>query len=235
MKPHNIALLPAAGVGSRFGANIPKQYARLLNKPVLQHTIDLFAANPRISQIAVVVSPNDEWFDDCIALPPQAAVYRVGGNSRAESIANGLTYLLHHKMIDETDTVLVHDAARCCLPQTALNRLLDALEQDHENRGAILAIPVADTLKRQTPNAPHIAHTVSREYLWQAQTPQAFQAALLHHALQQADWTQITDDASAIELLGIQPILVEGDSRNIKLTRPDDARLAAYFLQNPDN
>ena len=228
----HIALIPAAGVGSRFGASIPKQYTRLLGKTVLQHTIDVFAANSRIAHIAVVISPNDEWFDASIALPPQANVYRVGGASRAESIANGLQTLLHTKRIVETDTVLVHDAARCCLPQTALNRLLDAVAQDTHHVGAILAIPVADTLKRQAIAAPRIAQTVSREHLWQAQTPQAFQAALLHRALLQADWTQITDDASAVEQLGVSPILVEGDSRNIKLTRPDDALLAAWFLQH---
>lgn len=228
----NIALIPAAGVGSRFGASTPKQYATINQQPVLQHTINLFAQNPRIAQIAIIVSPQDEWFNASITQPENAAVYRVGGDTRAQTIANGLQILLAQNLITEQDTILVHDAARCCLPQSALNRLLDALENDTHGHGAMLAIPVADTLKRQTPNEPRIAETVPRQGLWQAQTPQAFQAALLRRALFQADLSQITDDASAIELLGLQPLLVEGDSRNIKLTRPDDAALVAWFLQN---
>lgn len=227
----HIALIPAAGIGSRFGAPQPKQYAQLLGKAVLQHTIDCFARNTRIAHIIIVISPSDEWFNDCITPPHHATVLRLGGETRAHSIANGLQYALQHQLIAPNDTLLVHDAARCCLPQTALNRLLDALDNDTQQHGAILAIPVADTLKQQT-SQQRIAQTISRDNLWQAQTPQAFQAALLHRALSQCTLTNITDDASAVEQLGIQPMLIEGDSRNIKLTRPDDALLASYFLQN---
>ena len=211
--PH-IALIPAAGIGSRYGAATPKQYAPLLGIPMLQHTLNLFAANPRIARIAVIIAPDDNWF--------------------ARSIANGIAHLLNQQLIQPSDTLLVHDAARCCLPQSALNRLLDALDNDPhaQQHGALLAIPVADTLKRQAEgSSPHSAQTIPREGIWQAQTPQAFQAALLHRALSQSDLSQITDDASAVEQLGLQPALVTGDSRNIKLTRPDDAALAEYFLQ----
>lgn len=223
-----IALIAAAGVGSRFGANCPKQYVQLAGKPVLQHTIDLFEKNKKISHIAVVVSPDDSWVAELIRLPERAMVYRVGGESRMQTVANGLNYLLNQKMIQENDAVLVHDAARCCLPQTALNRLLDtagACEQ-----GGILAIPVVDTLKLAKNQHHAVAQTVSRTNLWQAQTPQLFQAALLQKALQDIDFSEITDESSAVERLGLSPLLVEGDSRNIKLTRPDDADYMAWLL-----
>ncbi len=199
-------LIPAAGSGSRFGGERPKQYALLAGKPVLQHT-------------------QDRDFDALIRPGAQTVAYRVGGASRAETVANGLNALLADGL-DENEVLLVHDAARCCLPQSALNRLLDAA--GHPD-GAILAVPVADTLKRAD-NGGAVAATVCRDGLWQAQTPQLFQAALLRRALAAADLSQVTDEASAVEMLGRRPLLVEGDSRNLKLTRPADAALAAWLL-----
>lgn len=228
-----VALIPAAGVGSRFGAACPKQYVRLAGKTVLQHTIDLFTKNQRIEHIAVIVSPDDAWVDECVRLPEKAAVYRVGGDSRAETVANGVNILFNQNKLSDDDRILVHDAARCCLPQAALNRLLD--EAGETASGGILAIPVADTLKRQAYQDKNqmvkIAETVSRTALWQAQTPQLFQAALLQKSLQNIDLNEITDEASAVERLGVQPLLVEGDSRNIKLTRADDAAYVAWLLE----
>lgn len=221
-------LIPAAGVGSRFGAAQPKQYIELAGKTVLQHTVDLFAANARINHIAVVVSPDDARFGQCVTLPPQGAVYRVGGASRAETVANGLNYLLQQGLLRADEAVLVHDAARCCLPQEALDRLLDQALGREE--GGILALPVADTLKRQTA-AQTIAVTVPRDGLWQAQTPQLFQAALLQRAFASADLAAVTDEAGAVERLGIRPLLVPGDPRNIKLTRAGDAALVEYLLR----
>ena len=218
-------LIPAAGSGSRFGGERPKQYALLAGKPVLQHTLDALAANARIGRIAVVLSPQDRDFDGLIRPGAQTVAYRVGGASRAETVANGLNALLADGL-DENEVLLVHDAARCCLPQSALNRLLDAA--GHPD-GAILAMPVADTLKRAD-NGGAVAATVCRDGLWQAQTPQLFQAALLRRALAAADLSQVTDEASAVEMLGRRPLLVEGDSRNLKLTRPADAALAAWLL-----
>ena len=218
-------LIPAAGSGSRFGGERPKQYALLAGKPVLQHTLDALVANARIGRIAVVLSPQDRDFDGLIRPGAQTMAYRVGGASRAETVANGLNALLADGL-DENEVLLVHDAARCCLPQSALNRLLDAA--GHPD-GAILAVPVADTLKRAD-NGGAVAATVCRDGLWQAQTPQLFQAALLRRALAAADLSQVTDEASAVEMLGRRPLLVEGDSRNLKLTRPADAALAAWLL-----
>lgn len=222
-----IALLPAAGIGSRFGANIPKQYAIIAGKPVLQHTLDVFTQEPRINHIAIIISPNDPYFDNSITLPENAKAYRIGGETRAQTVQNGVNHLLHAGIIQAQDYILVHDAARCCLPQTALTRIIQAATHPD---GALLAIPVADTLKRQ--NATQCSQeTVSRTHLWQAQTPQVFQAALLQRALAHANHDLITDEASAVEALGLTPLLVEGDSRNFKLTRPDDAPLAALLLQ----
>ncbi|WP_042225941.1 2-C-methyl-D-erythritol 4-phosphate cytidylyltransferase [Kingella kingae] len=222
-------LIPAAGVGSRFGASIPKQYAQIAHAPVLQHTIDLFTQNPRIGQIAVIISPEDEWYDNCIKQPAQCNVYRVGGSSRTKSVANGLATLLQQQKISPNDTILVHDAARCCLPQAALNRLLDALPQCPY--GAILAIPVADTLKSQDDNQ-RIVHTVPRAaFVGKRKRRETLVASSLHRALQTADLEHITDEASAMERLGFAPQLVEGDNRNLKLTRPDDAAWAAFLLQ----
>lgn len=220
-------ILPAAGVGSRFGAALPKQYVLIGGRTVLQHTVDLFAANARIARIVIAVSPEDAHTDGRLTLPPQAEIRRSGGTSRAQTVANTLNLLLADGTLAPADTVLVHDAARCCLKQAALNRLLDALPAAPD--GAILAVPVADTLKRQN-GGQTIAETVSRNGLWQAQTPQAFQAALLQQALAAAPTEAITDEASAVERLGRRPLLVEGDSGNIKLTRPEDALLAAFLL-----
>ena len=222
------AIIPAAGTGSRFGAEMPKQYVPLAGKPVLQHTLDRLAGHPRIGRIAVVVSAEDALFDRLIRLPPRAAVYRVGGQSRAETVFNGLSCLLQRQEIAAEDTVLVHDAARCCLPPEALERLI-ARAADHP-AGGLLALPVADTLKRQDSDAQTAAATVPRTGLWQAQTPQLFQAALLHRALAAADRAAVTDEAGAVEALGLHPLLVPGDPRNIKLTRPEDAQLAEWFL-----
>lgn len=221
-----IALLPAAGVGQRFGAKTPKQYVYLAQKPVLQHTLDIFAQNSRIEHIAIIISANDDYFAKMIRLPENAAVYRVGGETRAQTVFNGVKTLLQHEIAHDEDWILVHDAARCCLPQAALMRLLDA---NVGEAGGLLAIPVSDTLKRQN-EQQCVEKTVSRAALWQAQTPQMFQAALLQRAMQTGDLAEMTDEASAIERLGLQPLLVEGDSRNFKLTHPEDAFLAELLL-----
>lgn len=226
MKNH-IALIPAAGIGSRFGATLPKQYVRIAGQTVLQHTLNLFARHTRIHHIAIIIAADDTHFAQHIRLPENAAAYAVGGATRAQTVQNGLNHLLQHGIAQSDDLIYVHDAARCCLPESALNRLISAAEYE---TGALLAIPVADTLKQQT-TAQTVAQTIDRSTLWQAQTPQVFQAALLQKALANAPHDKVTDEASAVEILGLQPLLVEGDSRNFKLTRPDDALLAECLLQ----
>ncbi|MBH5329600.1 2-C-methyl-D-erythritol 4-phosphate cytidylyltransferase [Eikenella sp. S3360] len=226
-------LVPAAGVGSRFGAALPKQYVPIAGRTVLEHSLRRLLAEPQIFQVAVVLAPSDEWFERHVRLPENLVarliVLRCGGASRAQSVANGLNALLAQGLAREGDKILVHDAARCCLPAEALQRLL--AEAGAHPVGGILALPAADTLKRDN-GSGCIAETVSRSGLWQAQTPQLFAAGLLQRALAAADPAGITDEASAVERLGLQPLLVQGDSRNLKLTWPADERIARLLLQD---
>lgn len=225
----HIALIPAAGVGARFGAGKPKQYVEINGKTVLRHTVNIFLNHPQIDYTAVILAPDDTVFqtasDDN---PAKLGVFRVGGQTRAETVRNGLHELVSQGIAAADDNILVHDAARCCLPAAALSRLIE--QAGAAEQGGILAVPVADTLKRAD-DANRIAATVSRAALWQAQTPQLFQTALLQRALSAADLGGITDEASAVEAIGIRPLLVEGDTRNLKLTLPQDEYLVRLLLQ----
>ena len=227
MKRRNIALIPAAGTGSRFGAGKPKQYVEIGGKTVLQHTLDIFLNHPLIDGAAVVLSPDDTRFQTACN-DEKLTVLHCGGSTRAETVRNGIAALLERGLADGTDNVLVHDAARCCLPPEALTRLIETAGGTAQ--GGILAVPVADTLKRAD-GTNHIGETVSRNGLWQAQTPQLFQTALLHRALSAEDLDGITDEASAVEKLGVQPLLVQGDTRNLKLTLPQDEFIVRLLLQ----
>ena len=222
----NIALIPAAGVGARFGAGKPKQYVEINGKTVLQHTVDIFEQHEQIDFIAVIVSPEDHIFQTA---SDKVGIFKVGGETRAETVRNGVEVLLKQSLAAESDNILVHDAARCCLPTEALSRLIEAAA--NAGQGGILAVPVADTLKRAG-EASQITATVSRAGLWQAQTPQLFQAALLHRALSTDDLSSVTDEASAVEMLGVQPLLVLGDTRNLKLTLPQDEFIVRLLLAN---
>ena len=229
------AVVPAAGVGSRFGSQIPKQYTEIAGQTVLLHTVQLLLANETLAGVAVVLSPDDGYFKD-LNLPAWAQTERLhvlycGGDSRAESVRNGINALMAQQRVQNEDWVLVHDAARCCLPQAALQRLLAAAEGDCN--GAILALPVADTLKKQSLTG-RIDHTVDRTGLWQAQTPQMFRAAALQAALTQVDLQHITDEASAMEAQGVFAQLVQGDVRNLKLTLAQDATLVELLLRHAD-
>ena len=221
-----IALIPAAGVGERFGAGKPKQYVEIAGKTVLQHTLEIFLHHAEIDGVVVVLSPHDAFFP--MLLHDKLTVLRCGGATRAESVRNGLQALLEQGLADEADVILVHDAARCCLPPAALSRLLH--EAGERAEGGILAIPVADTLKRAA-STGQIEATVARAGLWQAQTPQLFRAGLLQQALSVSDLSVVTDEASAVEQLGIQPCLVLGDIRNLKLTLPQDEELVRLLLE----
>lgn len=222
----NIALIPAAGTGERFGAGKPKQYVEIGGTTVLQHTVDIFSRHPQICLTAVVLAPGNTFFQTASA---DTVLLHCGGASRAETVRNGVNALLERGLAQPADNILVHDAARCCLPPEALGRLIDAAG-GHE-AGGILAVPVADTLKLSRSDGL-IEATVPRNGLWQAQTPQLFRAALLRRALSAADLSDITDEASAVEKLGIRPLLVQGDSRNLKLTLPQDEHIVRLLLQN---
>jgi 2-C-methyl-D-erythritol 4-phosphate cytidylyltransferase len=222
--PRYFALIPAAGVGARMGAGSPKQYLKLGGKPMLRHTIDAFLSSERVAHTFVVVSPDDPIIDTIV---PQhgVTVLRCGGASRMESVRNGLAVLANTLL--DTDWVLVHDAARPGLNAELIEKLITGTG-DHE-AGGLLALPVVDTVKRGVNGMA--AGTVPRAGLWLAQTPQMFRYQLLHKALEAAtDPDAITDDASAVEALGFSPRLVEGHPRNLKVTLPEDIRIAEMYL-----
>ncbi len=222
-----IALIPAAGVGSRFGASCPKQYIKIHQKTVLEHSVDIFLRRPEVDLVVVIVS-EDDGFIDSLTFSERVLVIKEGGESRAKSVKQGLDYLLKQRVCTEDDWILVHDAARCGLPSDALLRLLQ-LRDEKDVCGGLLALPVADTLKRQDAQL-HVDATVDRSGLWQAQTPQMFTAKVLNQALNSGSLDQITDEASAVEALGFKPKLVLGDGRNIKLTLPQDEVLMSLIL-----
>ena len=225
--PRYFALIPAAGVGARMAANGPKQYMAIGGKPMLRHTIDAFLSSPLIAHVYVVVSPDDPHID---AVAPKqgsdVSVLRCGGATRKDSIQNGLRQVA--EVIGEQDWVLVHDAARPGLNAALIDKLITTIGGDAV--GGLLALPVVDTVKR----AGSAVSTVSRDGLWLAQTPQMFRYRLLCDALAAAtDASVITDDASAVEALGLSPKLVEGHPRNLKVTLPADIRIAEMYLAAP--
>lgn len=222
--PRYFAVIPAAGVGARMGAGSPKQYLKIGGKPMLRHTLDAFLSSDLIAHTFVVVSPDDPYIDS-IAPHHGVTILRCGGASRMESVRNGLAVLA--STLAPTDWVLVHDAARPGLTAELIAKLITATG-DHP-AGGLLALPVVDTVKRCIEGES--CGTVPRNNLWLAQTPQMFRYQLLREALSaDADPNTITDDASAVEALGLTPKLVEGHPRNLKVTLPDDIRIAEMFL-----
>jgi 2-C-methyl-D-erythritol 4-phosphate cytidylyltransferase len=224
------ALIPAAGSGSRMGGAIEKQYMDLNAVPMIAHAMMVLAREPRIEKLFIVLSPTDKRWNNYAwqGWEERIEVLRCGGATRAETVLNGLDAI--SKVCDPDDWVLVHDAARPCLPDDMLGKLLDEVADDPV--GGLLAVPVADTLKRaaaDTGAGPRAEATVPRAGLWQAQTPQMFRHGTLVEALRAAG-SDMTDEASAIEKLGLQPRLVESDSRNLKVTYPQDLELAGLIL-----
>jgi 2-C-methyl-D-erythritol 4-phosphate cytidylyltransferase len=223
-----IALIPAAGSGSRMGDVRPKQYLQLLGRPMLLHTAGRLCAHARLRAVYVALSPQDRLFSslETSRFAGRLHALHCGGESRAHTVRNALEAL--RPQVRDEDWILVHDAARPCLTAELIDRLVDELEQD--DVGGLLAIPVADTLKRADA-AQRVVDTVSRVGYWQAQTPQMFRYALLKRALEAADLSTITDEASAVEALGLSPRLVSGSAANIKVTFPQDFALAEAILR----
>lgn len=218
-------LIPAAGNGSRMASEIPKQYLPLLGKPLITYCLNTFIQNSRVDSINVILSQDDAHWPKCnIVSTPRLHIHHCGGDTRAATVLNGLDAMQH---VAADDWVLVHDAARPGLTDTLLNRLLDSLQDDMV--GGLLAIPLADTLKRAD-KADRVVRTEPRADLWQAQTPQMFRYATLKKALEHAGGTP-TDEAQAIEAVGLQPKLVSGELRNMKITYPQDLALAAAILK----
>jgi len=227
-RPRLFALVPAAGGGSRFGAASPKQYARLAGRPLLACTLDRLRDALRLDGIAVAIARDDVHFDREIGARDGVTVLRCGGATRSDTVRNALRALAGTCRDD--DWMLVHDAARPCASREALARLVAQLGDD--SVGGLLAIPVADTLKRGDADAaaPRVVRTEDRAQLWQAQTPQMFRYGLLVRAMAHAAARDCTDEAQAVEALGMSPRLVRGSLANLKVTFPDDLHLAAAIL-----
>jgi 2-C-methyl-D-erythritol 4-phosphate cytidylyltransferase len=223
------ALVPAAGSGSRLGAAVPKQYLQVAGRPLIHYALQALAGHPRIEQVFVVLAQGDHEFarHDWRELGSRVEPLYCGGETRAASVFNGL--LAARDVIAGSDWVLVHDAARPCLGREALDRLFEELEADET--GGLLAVAVADTLKRANRDL-RVASTEPRDNLWLAQTPQMFRYRLLIEALRAADPATVTDEARAIEGLGLKPRLVLGDTRNIKVTYAEDLAMAELIIAN---
>jgi 2-C-methyl-D-erythritol 4-phosphate cytidylyltransferase len=220
-----VGLIPAAGQGARLSPAAPKQYSDLHGEPMLAHAARALLADARVELAFVVLAPGDRrWAAyDWSAFGERLAPLWCGGASRRDSVLNGLVAMAN--VVDPEDWVLVHDAARPCLTREDLARLIDAVDDD--DSGGILAVPLADTLKRAD-DAGRIGATEPRAELWLAQTPQMFRHGTLLRALGAA--AAATDEASAVEALGLRPRLVRGSVRNLKVTYPDDVAIAAQLL-----
>lgn len=226
--PQVIAVVPAAGIGSRMLSDCPKQYLSVGNKTILEHSLDALLAHPAITRVIVALNPQDVHFAKLPVAQDPRIIQVTGGEQRADSVLAGLN------AAENAHWVLVHDAARPCLHLSDLDRLL-ALTQ-HSQVGGILAAPVRDTMKRSSADGA-IAHTVEREALWHALTPQLFPLVLLRDCLERAlrEGATITDEASALEYCGYHPELVSGRSDNLKVTRPEDLALAEFYLTQINN
>lgn len=220
-------VVPAAGAGRRMGAELPKQYLSIAGRRIIDHTLERLLDHPRIEGICLALSPEDEYWRDCqFAADPRIRTV-AGGEQRCHSVLNALREL--KQLAEDDDWVLVHDAARPCLSPHDLDHLITTLI-DHPV-GGLLGVPVRDTLKSVN-TAGEVEGTVSRDRVWHALTPQMFRLGTLRQALQDAieKGALVTDDASAMELAGYQPLMVEGDGGNIKITRQEDLRLATDYL-----
>ncbi len=221
-------IVPAAGVGRRMGSKVPKQYLDLNGRSVIDHTIERLLLHPMVDGLYVALSEEDGWWDDSEFAGHPDLVRVTGGTERCFSVLNALAALEPRAAAD--DWVLVHDAARPCVRRHDIDHLV-SMVRDQEI-GGLLGMPVRDTMKR-TDSADRILNTVERTHLWHAFTPQMFRFGTLFDAMRGAleAGVLVTDEASAIEWAGHQPIMVECSADNIKITRPEDLALAAYYLE----
>ena len=222
------AVIPCAGFGSRAGTEVPKQYQTIAGLPLVVHTLQAFAGVARITQGVLVLAPDDAHMDGVLAAHPQPlfVTSRTGGATRAESVLAGLRALVKQGAHD-TDWVLVHDAARCLVTPEQINALVDACQGDAV--GGLLAHKLADTLKSESHG--RVAQTVDRADKWLAQTPQMFRLGVLTQALEHVG-AAVTDESSALEAMGMAPLLVPGNAQNFKVTYPEDFALAGAILNS---
>lgn len=225
-------IIPAAGTGNRMAAVTPKQYLPLCGKPMIAHSLQTFLSSSRIASVHIALSKDDDFWsalnlteDGHLTEDCRLHIHQTGGNTRAETVLN--TMIAIHHQVGDSDWILVHDAARPGLTSDLLNTLLDSLFDDAV--GGLLALPLADTLK-QSNNEQRVQQTIPREALWQAQTPQMFRYGLLKRALESFSDSP-TDEAQAVEALGLQPKLVVGSLMNMKITYPQDIILMEALMQ----
>jgi 2-C-methyl-D-erythritol 4-phosphate cytidylyltransferase len=224
------AVVPAAGRGSRFGGDMPKQYLNIAGRPMIEHSLRALLGHPDVDGVMVALAPDDPWWGGWRYLENKPIYTCIGGAERADSVLAALQAL--PATVSEEQWILVHDAARPCLRGVDLTRLLAIGQADPI--GAILAAPVRDTLKRaEEGEDQRIARTEPRERLWRALTPQLFRRGGLIRALQSAmrGGLPVTDEAMAMEAIGLKPRLVEGSDDNIKVTTPADVALAESILK----
>jgi len=233
---HSIwAIVPAAGIGKRMQSATPKQYLPLNNRPVLEHTVNALLQNENVCGLVIALQADDVYWPEINVSSQKPLLRTTGGIERADSVLNAINALFNYEGFDAaSDWVMVHDAVRPCVRQQDIDKLVSEVGEDHN--GGLLALPVRDTMKRQRVDVSpaSVDATVERENLWHALTPQYFPAESLRNALQTAlqDKLGITDESSSMEQAGFSPKLVHGHEDNIKITRPDDLRLASLYLQS---
>ena len=222
------AIVPAAGIGSRMQASKPKQYLMVAGKTIIEYSLQPLLADPRIEKVVVVLKKDDTYFSNLSIAKHKKIMTTIGGKERCHSVQKGLDLLNSYAM--ENDWVLVHDAARPLLAASDLNKLIKKV-QEHE-AGGLLGVPIHSTIKRVDDDA-QVLETIPRRHLWRAFTPQIFRFGILCKALQKALPNNTTSDsAKAVEQLGYSPLMVEGRSDNIKLTRTNDLIWVQQLIEN---
>ncbi|WP_284443088.1 2-C-methyl-D-erythritol 4-phosphate cytidylyltransferase [Buchnera aphidicola] len=226
-EPKIIAIVPAAGIGSRMKIDLPKQYIKIRNRTILEHTLRTLLLHPNIVRIIVSLNKKDHYFNKLSISSNLRIISVIGGKKRMNSVLSGL--IAAEKNVD---WVIVHDAVRPCLSYKDLEKLISIIKKNPA--GALLARPVSDTIKYSNLTQEKVLYTVHRKHLWHALTPQLFQINLLKDCLKKIakDKISITDEASALEYCGYNPLLVMGSCRNIKITWPEDLILANFYLKN---
>ena len=225
------AVIPAAGIGQRMQSDIPKQYLPLAGSTVIENTILRLLAANKVKGLAVSLRHDDSYWADVSIESNKPVIRAEGGVERCDSVLNAMKALADHESFDaDKDWVLVHDAVRPCVRLEDIDQLIDQATSNES--GGLLALPVRDTMKRQTINSLSVQRTEDREGLWHALTPQLFPYKTLQAALIKAikDNVMVTDESSAMEHAGYAPVLIKGHEDNIKITRPNDLRLAELFI-----
>jgi 2-C-methyl-D-erythritol 4-phosphate cytidylyltransferase len=224
------AVVPAAGVGKRMNADRPKQYLELVGKTVIEHTLHRLLSADVFAAVTVAISAEDPYWSELEVSVHEKVITAAGGKERADSVLSALKSI--RDLASDNDWVLVHDAARPCITATDIHFLIESLIDDAV--GGILALSSHDTLKNVLSGS--ILGTLDRSHIWRALTPQMFRYGSLKHALEIAEGNPaITDEASALELQGLQPKIVEGRPDNIKITRPEDLALAQFYMEHQND